>query len=386
MQEPIVINAHRNPGPGRMGKDRPPLSVVLYRTNQFHWREVESEDYRTYIGNLRKIGCPENTIKDIILTDVMKLYAARRGQFFHNGKAFRFWETNERRALNARQLEEKERQLAQIDKELPPVLRDLLGINYEREINKYFVDTQEDDRRLGFLDGTKHSRILALREEIETLREDVLERAGSQPTGPEEIAALKQIERQRKQRLGEILSQEELTEYELRTSETAERLRAELVGFNPTEEEFRSIYELRKALDDRFLFQGTAEEKKEAEHDLDEMIRARLGDRVADYDRAKNNDFRNLVLFTETHELPSSTAAAIMEIKQIAEQERRSLFANRGVAEPERLAALRAIESETEKGVKDTLGEKLFRKYSQNAGSWVRHLSSPPSASLADIP
>src|SRR2546427_564779 len=43
----------------------------------FNWREVESADFRKYIANLRSIGCPEETIRDIIITDVNKLYAAK---------------------------------------------------------------------------------------------------------------------------------------------------------------------------------------------------------------------------------------------------------------------------------------------------------------------
>ena len=51
------------------------------------------------------------TLKDIILTDIMRLYAARRGQFYHNGREFKFWETNEKRKLKASELEEREKQL-----------------------------------------------------------------------------------------------------------------------------------------------------------------------------------------------------------------------------------------------------------------------------------
>src|SRR5437899_11283857 len=64
----------------------PPTVIML--TNQFHWREIESADYRTYIANLRKIGCPEATIRDIILTDGLKLFAERRGQVFQTGGEF----------------------------------------------------------------------------------------------------------------------------------------------------------------------------------------------------------------------------------------------------------------------------------------------------------
>src|SRR5437867_256418 len=34
---------------------------------KFDWRMVESEDYKKYIANLRYIGCPEETIRDIII-------------------------------------------------------------------------------------------------------------------------------------------------------------------------------------------------------------------------------------------------------------------------------------------------------------------------------
>ena len=53
------------------------------------------------------------------------------------------------------QLEEREKALAAIDKELPAVLRELLGINYEREVNKYFVDADEENNRLSFLKRRK---------------------------------------------------------------------------------------------------------------------------------------------------------------------------------------------------------------------------------------
>src|ERR1051326_8463047 len=51
---------------------------VLLRRQFFSWREVESPDYPTYITNLRNIGCPEQTIRDIIIADINSLYARRR--------------------------------------------------------------------------------------------------------------------------------------------------------------------------------------------------------------------------------------------------------------------------------------------------------------------
>src|ERR1051326_5188840 len=50
---------------------------VIVRRQFFSWREVESADYPTYIANLRDIGCPEQTIRDIIIADVNALYARK---------------------------------------------------------------------------------------------------------------------------------------------------------------------------------------------------------------------------------------------------------------------------------------------------------------------
>ena len=52
-----------------------------YSAPAFRWTQLESSDYRTYIANLRGIGCPEPTIRDIITADVDEaFFAARRDQ------------------------------------------------------------------------------------------------------------------------------------------------------------------------------------------------------------------------------------------------------------------------------------------------------------------
>jgi hypothetical protein len=46
----------------------------------FHWSQIESTNYFTYISNLRAIGCPPQTVRDLIVADVDGLYAPRRQQ------------------------------------------------------------------------------------------------------------------------------------------------------------------------------------------------------------------------------------------------------------------------------------------------------------------
>ncbi len=360
----------------RTGSDAAGQPRVVYVTNKFNWSEIESEDYHQYIANLRAVGCPENTIKDIILTDVMKLYASRRGQLQHNGREFKYWETDEKRSLTARQFEEREKELASINKELPSVLRELLGVNYERELAKYFTDTNEDERRLGFLPQEKQAQLLALRDKYEGLREKVLYGANGNPS-PADLEALRKIEEQRKAELGGILGGTELAQFELTTSPTAERLRTELVGFNPSEAEFRTIYDLQNTLHENFALANTndstvLQQKAAMQRDVDLEIRRQLGEkRYAEYALAQNPDYRNTYSFAAMHQLPASTAKTIFEIKQIADEERRNLMANTTLPEADRWEALRAMQVQIEQGLQQNLGTKTFSNYSRNSGKWI---------------
>jgi hypothetical protein len=57
-----------SPAPDRLSESSHP----------FRWIQLESPDYPTFIENLRKIGCPERTVREIIMADLDDLYAPRR--------------------------------------------------------------------------------------------------------------------------------------------------------------------------------------------------------------------------------------------------------------------------------------------------------------------
>src|SRR5208282_195111 len=194
----------------------------------------------------------------------MRLYAQRRGQYYQNGREFKFWETNEKRKLKQTQLEERERQLAAINRELPAVLRELLGINYERELNKYFVDSGADNRRLAFLSDDKRAQVLALRDQFEGDRERVLYQEQEGKPSPGAFEKLRDLQREQDAALSRLLTPQEKEEYELTMSPTADRLRKQLIGFNPTEEEFLDLFRRQQAIASAYEFEDTNDEKVRA--------------------------------------------------------------------------------------------------------------------------
>lgn len=44
----------------------------------FHWSQVEADDYETYVANLKAIGCPEETIRNIVSSEIGAIYVERQ--------------------------------------------------------------------------------------------------------------------------------------------------------------------------------------------------------------------------------------------------------------------------------------------------------------------
>jgi hypothetical protein len=55
------------------------------------WSALESTNYLAYIQNLRDFGCPEETVRDIIITDIAKLYGRRKAALRWQAQDDKFW-------------------------------------------------------------------------------------------------------------------------------------------------------------------------------------------------------------------------------------------------------------------------------------------------------
>ena len=56
----------------------PAKTNVVVRRQYFTWQDIESPNFPTYVANLRQIGCPEQTIRDIIIAEVNAMYSRKR--------------------------------------------------------------------------------------------------------------------------------------------------------------------------------------------------------------------------------------------------------------------------------------------------------------------
>lgn len=211
------------------------------------WRQVESEDYRQYIANLRSIGCPEKTIRDIILADVKELFASRRSQLLATNAPTEFWRANNQVNLS----EEQRNQLRELAAQHREVLKSLIGsdvMDSEELLSAWLNPMAEAKARLEFLPENKRQSLMEI-----LIRST--EREFGEPDPAKTAASAKQVEAE----IDALLTPQERYEYDLRESVLAAKVRAALMEIDPSEAEFRTIYDAWRNLD-------AANQRSEAEY------------------------------------------------------------------------------------------------------------------------
>jgi hypothetical protein len=207
----------------------------------------------------------------------------------------------------------------------------------------------------------------------------------------EDQEQLRQIEKQREAELAQVLSPEELEEYQLRNSSTANSMRAQMTGFQPSEEEFRRIFRIQKVFDNEFAsaFDVTddtqaevkARAQQEAQNALNDEVKKILGDkRFTEYQRAQDPDYRTLVQVADRFELSRDVANRVYGMKQEAERQKVALESNANLSDDQRRSALAAIARETQRSVAEAMGN-VFKSYYKSAGGWIQNLATPEEVS-----
>ncbi len=225
----------------------------LVRRQPFAWKQLESPDYAVYIANLRDIGCPEETIRDIVIADVDALYARRRATELVTSEQ-QWWrsepdpEVVRLAAAKVQALEEERRAL----------LSKLLGVTWDSSGIASAPQPSEtgvllDGAILGPLPNDTKQQIqdVNLRSQ-QRLDQYIAEqrRAGKEP----DLAVLAKLRQQTRDELANILPPPQLEEFLLRYSQDANNMRAEfgqLQYFNPSQEEFRQVFRATDALDQK---------------------------------------------------------------------------------------------------------------------------------------
>lgn len=340
---------------------------VLVRRQFFSWREIESDDYATYIANLRDIGCPEQTIRDIIIADVNALFARRRATEIVTPEQ-QWW----RSEPDTNVLQQALEKLRALEQERRDLLTRLLGPGWETGdlLNLPRPSRQPiplDGPVLGALpDEVKHRvEEISIRSE-ERIRAyvEAQRRAGREPD-PAELARLRQ---QTRTELAGVLSPLQLEEFLLRYSQNANALRAELRElkyFNVTPEDFRAMFRAIDQIDLQIELLGnandpnTAAARRSLEQQRLAALRNALGpERFEQFQKLHDPDYREAYARALAAGAPES-ADTIYELNRTAREELARIRQQTNLAPELREIELKKAELELAKALAQALGHEL---------------------------
>ena len=311
--------------------------VVKPTSQPFTWRQIESEDYKKYIANLRALGCPEQTIRDIVLADVNKLYAAREAPLRSKPNALA--ETG--KDVLAEELE-KRRQLRDIQLEKRTVVKELLGIDLPVDLLPSSSSRDYDSYAAAFnlLPAEKRDAVQTLQENY-WQQSDALKAKYKNQRTAEYLAESQQLSDTLRSELGKVLTPRELEDYDLRTSPTAKKLSAQLAAtFVPTEEEFRQIFRASQDRENKLARvaampklgpQATPEERQAAVSaraaaeqeragvttQFSEQLKSALGEqRYADYQRSQDSAYELFTRLGKRYGLDQETVLKAYDLEK----------------------------------------------------------------------
>jgi LysM repeat protein len=327
---------------------------VVLRRQFLSWSHVESPDYPTYITNLRSIGCPEQTIRDIIIADVNALYARRRATEILTPQ--QEWWRSEPSPQVVKLAADK---TLALDKERRALLVKLLGADWE---GGDLASLPRPTRPGIALDGPILGTLTTdTKEAVANISADAQDRmqayiqqmrnAGKEPD-PAELTRMRQDTRNQ---LAAVLNPAQLEEYLLRYSQTANDLRAELGKlkyFNATPDEFRALFRADDSFNQQLQTLGkgndpmTTAQRNSLAQQRDSALRLALGPaRFQQYQKLQDPLYQQAVA-TATQNGDPSTADAIYAINLTAQNEQNTIQSNPNLTDAQKAVALKQLEAD----------------------------------------
>jgi hypothetical protein len=327
---------------------------IVLRRQLFAWKDVEAGEYPTYITNLREIGCPEQTIRDIIIADVNALYARKLATELVTPQQ-QWW----RSEPDTNVLQAASEKAHVIDGERRTLLAQLFGPAWE---TGDLVNLPRPSHPGILLDGpilgalasdTKQSL-----QEINARAEERLQAyldTQRQQGKTADAAELAKLQQQTRDELTHVLAPAALEEFLLRYSQQANNLRAELGQlqyFDATPDEFRAIFRASDSLDQRIQALADADDpnslqaRRALEGQRETVIKAALGPkRYEEYRLLHDPLFRNAVAAAQAAGTPEA-AKTLYRINLAAEAEQASIQNDNALTADQKAVAMKELELE----------------------------------------
>lgn len=352
------------------------------------WSALASDDIPTLIARLKAAGFPPSVVRlmvDAQLTakakvrvlaevgDVASLpyWKGDPTSYMSTGASARFWEV-----------------YGEIYRERSKQFREALHDDFFADLGEV---TATQRRVFGHLSRSKIDQIERITADYDEISAQV-QKSTQGVILAEDREKFDLLQRERRADLAKVLTPEEFTDYELRTSEFLSRRRAAFSTMNATEDEVRALYRLQRPLEERVraaeiddssageaLRDGSSPDHEQLNRD----IKALLGDqRYADYVRANDPAFQTLSRIAQREGLPMETALQAYALRDNVATESNRILHDPTQTNDQKQAALKVLAQNTRAQLLSTLGATSGPAYLQSANRWLSGVESGQAVSF----
>jgi len=374
--------------PGATGKTggegalSPADTAALRRSGEL----LANSDLPKLVAQLRAAGFSRALIRALISAQVNEQFRARRvallAQTVPSYWSAESWLGNNRQASA---------ELAALGREQTAMLKKLLGTDAVQDEEWSRLNRE---RVFGGLPQEKIDRLQAITNDYNDLRSQISQEARGIML-PEDQAKMALIAKEQRADIEKLLTPAELEEYDLRNSNTANRLRFQLSAFSPTEEEFRTLYRLTQAAeaqsgaraDGTQIGPISAEDRarqQAAKAALQAQIDAALGPaRAAEYRQAIEPAYQEVARLLNRLDLPVTIAPQVISVQQDIQQRANAVRQDRSLTAEDRTSQLEVLAQEAQARLTSSLGQRGYEAYKNYGGWWVNNLVPRPRANPA---
>jgi hypothetical protein len=348
----VAIFARQNrpyaSGPSNPATTNAPLKIktnVVVRRQGFQWSEIESTNYPVFIRNLRLIGCPEKTIRDIIVAEVNDLFTEKMNTEVVAPEQ-KWWLPDP----NADVYAAVSAQMRALEDQKNALLTELLGPGWTNTVPRQVAPIRLDGPVLSKLSPQTKSSLFEIEGNATRAREAYIQHMQAEGKEPDS-AALAKMRRQVRSDLAALLTPEQLEEYLLRYSQNSEQLREQLRGFGAGPEEYRRIFRARDAYDQQLdgitgSDEASLKRRADLEHQRDQAVEQAIGaDRFSLYQLTLDPSFKEARESAQENGLPPEKVLPLFQINRATEQEISRIQSDQRLTQEEKDQAIkRALE------------------------------------------
>jgi hypothetical protein len=372
---PVAMDSNLPEQPSRTAQAHSTETVSPSNAIPLKWAELPAGDLQALAKALNDLGVPAHVVRGIAAYYLAQEYRAKREELNARMGAYRYWENTMYAGPDQAALRAEMRNLAREQNERLNALAgtsdhffDPISLVYMRQ-------------RYGNLPPDKVTQLQAIEADYSELTNQIRQ-ASQGLTLPEDREALALLETERRKDFAAILTPEELEEFDLRASNTAQQLRRNLDAMQPTEEEFRLIHGLQRAFDEKYSSNSVGRnsrafvtERQAAERDMVAAVKAALGpERGSEYEKSRDYAYVHAHSVAKGLGLPKDTGDRLWNLQRDAFQQFNRVGNDSALAPTERRQRQLEYVQSLRTAIAAEIGAENLPSYEQGGGGWLRSL------------